>query len=118
MLAEKKIAGILLEAKPGKRRTSYILGIGINCHQQKDDFAAELQKTATSIDIQSRSVCDRNSIAKSLLSSLAWFSAGVFTVGAGSNLCPKELALAGDFGMITAIAMSFIAAVQTARLAS
>ena len=47
-----------------------------------------------------------------------WFSAGVFTVGAGSNLCPKELALAGDFGMITAIAKSFIAAVQTARLAS
>ncbi len=70
MLAQKKIAGILLEAKPGKRRTSYIIGIGINCHQRKDDFASELRKTATSIDIPSRSVCDRNLIAKALLSSL------------------------------------------------
>lgn len=44
-----------------------------------------------------------------------WFSAGAFAVGAGSNLCPKELALAGEFGKITAIAKSFIAAVQAAR---
>ena len=44
-----------------------------------------------------------------------WFSAGAFAVGAGSNLCPKELALAGEFGKITAIARSFIAAVQAAR---
>jgi len=47
-----------------------------------------------------------------------WFSAGAFAVGAGSNLCPKELALAGEFGKITAIAKSFIAAVQAARLES
>lgn len=44
-----------------------------------------------------------------------WFSAGAFAVGAGSNLCPKELALAGEFGKITAIAKNFIAAVQAAR---
>ena len=44
-----------------------------------------------------------------------WFAAGAFAVGAGSNLCPKELALAGEFGKITDIAKNFMAAVQTAR---
>ena len=44
-----------------------------------------------------------------------WFAAGAFAVGAGSNLCPKELALAGEFEKITAIARRFISAVQTAR---
>lgn len=44
-----------------------------------------------------------------------WFSAGAFAVGAGSNLCPKELAMAGKFGEITAIAKKFISAVHTAR---
>lgn len=44
-----------------------------------------------------------------------WFAAGAFAVGAGSNLCPKDLAVAGEFGKITAIAKKFISAVQTAR---
>jgi 2-dehydro-3-deoxyphosphogluconate aldolase/(4S)-4-hydroxy-2-oxoglutarate aldolase len=44
-----------------------------------------------------------------------WFAAGAFAVGAGSNLCPKELAVAGEFGKITAIAKKFISAVHTAR---
>jgi 2-dehydro-3-deoxyphosphogluconate aldolase/(4S)-4-hydroxy-2-oxoglutarate aldolase len=47
-----------------------------------------------------------------------WFSAGAFAVAAGSNLCPKELALAGEFGKITAIAKNFIASVQAARYTS
>lgn len=33
-----------------------------------------------------------------------WFAAGAFAVGAGSNLCPKELAAAGRFAEITEIA--------------
>ena len=44
-----------------------------------------------------------------------WFAAGAFAVGAGSNLCPKELAIAGEFGKITAIARNFVSALQTAR---
>ena len=44
-----------------------------------------------------------------------WFAAGAFAVGVGSNLCPKELAVAGEFGKITAIAKKFISAVHTAR---
>ncbi len=71
ILNGKKVAGILLESKIIKGRTAYILGIGINCHQKKNAFPPELQTTATSINIESRSICDRVSLAKRLLTSLA-----------------------------------------------
>lgn len=70
ILNGKKIAGILLESKTINDHTAYILGIGINCHQKKKSFPSELQKTATSIDIESGSICDRISLARRLLSSL------------------------------------------------
>jgi 2-dehydro-3-deoxyphosphogluconate aldolase/(4S)-4-hydroxy-2-oxoglutarate aldolase len=44
-----------------------------------------------------------------------WFEAGAFAVGAGSNLCPKALAVAGEFEQITDIARKFMAAVEQAR---
>ena len=70
ILNGKKTAGILLESKTINTHTAYILGIGINCHQQKTSFPSELQETATSIDIESGSICDRISVARRLLSSL------------------------------------------------
>lgn len=45
----------------------------------------------------------------------AWFAAGAVAVGAGSQLCPKELALAGRFDEISAIARDFMAAIAAAR---
>lgn len=45
----------------------------------------------------------------------AWFAAGAFAVGAGSKLCPKNLALAGEFDQITETAREFLAAVKKAR---
>lgn len=44
-----------------------------------------------------------------------WFDAGAFAVGAGSNLCPKNLALSGEFSKITEIAKNYMAAIKTAR---
>jgi len=86
LLDGKKVAGILLEskksgaassatpavasAKAGKAGTIFIIGIGINCHQAKDDFPPDLQKTATSIDIEANTKCDRISLAKRLLTCL------------------------------------------------
>ena len=70
ILNGKKLAGILLESKPTNYGTAYIVGIGINCHQKQDSFPAELQQTATSIDIESRSTCDRVFLAKRLLLSI------------------------------------------------
>jgi len=70
ILNGKKIAGILLESKAKDDTTVYIIGIGINCHQQETAFPAELKPIATSIDIESRTVCDRISLAKRLLTSI------------------------------------------------
>ncbi len=70
ILNGKKVAGILLESKTIKARTACILGIGINCHQKKTSFPLELRTAATSIDIESHSICDRISLAKRLLTSL------------------------------------------------
>jgi len=70
ILNGKKVAGILLESKPGNASKTYIIGIGINCHQKKDSFPDELQPTATSIDIESQVICDRISLAKRLLTSI------------------------------------------------
>lgn len=44
-----------------------------------------------------------------------WFRAGVFAVGAGSQLSPGKLAQEGRFAEITAVAARFAAAVAAAR---
>ena len=67
MLDGRKVAGILLESKPNG---ACIIGIGINCHQKPDSFAAELQPIATSIDIETNSTTDRISLARRLLISI------------------------------------------------
>ena len=70
LIGEKKIAGILVESKSGKGHFNYVIGIGINCHQKKNSFPPELHDIATSIDIESKTVCDRVSLSKRLLVSL------------------------------------------------
>lgn len=44
-----------------------------------------------------------------------WIAAGAVAVGAGSNLCPTSLAKEGRFGVITAIARTFVQALERAR---
>ena len=66
-LNAKKVAGILLESKTYDYGQAYIIGIGINCHQQKDSFPPELKSIATSIDIETRTTSNRISLAKRLL---------------------------------------------------
>ena len=67
----RKIAGILLESRPTRKAGDYVIGIGINCHQTDEFFAnADLDMPATSIDLASGSVVDRNLLAAELLNSL------------------------------------------------
>lgn len=78
ILNNKKVAGILVESKKAGpstalragKHTAYIIGIGINCHQSKQDFPAELRKIATSIDIETGGGIDRISLIKRLLTSI------------------------------------------------
>ena len=44
-----------------------------------------------------------------------WFKAGVVAVGAGSELCPPQLAKDGKFAEITKLAAEFVQVVKTAR---
>ena len=74
-LNDKKAAGILLESTAYNEHTAFIIGIGINCHQNKEDFPPELQQTATSIDIETGALCDRNVVAKRLLASVDYWLA-------------------------------------------
>ena len=67
ILNEKKVAGILVEAKTTKGSTDYVLGIGINCHQRPETLPEEIKDTATSIDIESKTTCNRNLLARRLL---------------------------------------------------
>jgi len=69
-LSGKKIAGILLESKTYDYGIAYIIGIGINCHQQKHSFPKELQNAATSLDIETKTTCSRISLARRLLARL------------------------------------------------
>jgi 2-dehydro-3-deoxyphosphogluconate aldolase/(4S)-4-hydroxy-2-oxoglutarate aldolase len=46
-----------------------------------------------------------------------WFNAGAFAVGAGSELCPRERVLAGEFDAITAQARAYVEAIAAARAA-
>ncbi len=67
----KKIAGILLESQTHNDSSDYVIGVGINCHQQKDFFEkSELQIPATSIDIESGQAVERNLLAGALLKSI------------------------------------------------
>ena len=70
ILNGKKVAGILVESKKVGRHIACVIGIGINCHQRKEDFPADLHKTATSIDIETGSKTDRISLIKRLLISV------------------------------------------------
>ncbi len=47
-----------------------------------------------------------------------WFAAGVFGVGAGSELCPPNLAKEGRFAEITEKASAFVQAVRNAQQAA
>jgi 2-dehydro-3-deoxyphosphogluconate aldolase/(4S)-4-hydroxy-2-oxoglutarate aldolase len=45
-----------------------------------------------------------------------WFSAGVVAVGAGSELCPPQLAKEGKFAEISTRAAEFVQIVKSARV--
>lgn len=69
-LNARKVAGILLESKTYDYGTACIVGMGINCHQNSESFPAELRPSATSLDMETGSTCNRISVARRLLTSL------------------------------------------------
>ncbi len=76
MLAGRKIGGILVESKQGEAARTYIIGMGVNCHQQREAFPPELRQSATSIDLAGGTRCNRTILARRVLASLDhWLTA-------------------------------------------
>jgi BirA family biotin operon repressor/biotin-[acetyl-CoA-carboxylase] ligase len=67
----RKLGGILIESRAcrdGSR--AYIVGIGINCLQQRGHLGDELVDSATSLEIESPNPVDRTALATRLLQEL------------------------------------------------
>jgi len=71
MIDGKKVAGILLESRTTDSSSNYVIGIGINCHQDERFFQDNsFQMPAASIDISTGKTVDRNLLARQLLNSI------------------------------------------------
>jgi BirA family transcriptional regulator, biotin operon repressor / biotin---[acetyl-CoA-carboxylase] ligase len=104
LLSGRKLAGVLVESTPLPKTAgqaplrAMVLGVGINCLQQRGHFAGELGPSATSLEIESPGAIDRAAVARALLARLDHHVAN-FGVAAG----PAELLSAwkshcSDFG--------------------
>jgi BirA family biotin operon repressor/biotin-[acetyl-CoA-carboxylase] ligase len=60
-VGQKKVAGALAHATTDGEGGSLVLGIGVNVHQRRDDFPAELRAAATSLALAGHTV-DRLSL--------------------------------------------------------
>ena len=77
LIGGRKACGILLESKPWPSHTAFILGIGINCHQQDKDFPPALRSSATSLDMALKTRTDRIVLARRLFAVLdQWLDIG------------------------------------------
>ena len=76
MVGNKKLGGILVEAKSIDNMTkAYVIGIGINCLQQRGHFDGPLLDIATSLDIESCLPICRTALAVTVLQALdGWLS--------------------------------------------
>lgn len=93
----KKIAGTLVEARRRQAGTAAVLGIGINCQQQQEDFGPELRDTAVSLSMVTGSAIDRTQLARHLLSELdSWIVSA--SQGQNDNLHSTWMRYCDDVG--------------------
>ena len=69
VIGGKKLAGILVESRQFEGQ-DYVIGIGVNCQQQKSDFPLKLQGTATSIRQECGREVDRIKLGQEILREL------------------------------------------------
>jgi BirA family transcriptional regulator, biotin operon repressor / biotin---[acetyl-CoA-carboxylase] ligase len=70
LLSGRKVAGILVETKAFGTHKACVVGVGINCHQRAEGFPPDLRTAATSLDLETGTVVDRNVLARRLLTIL------------------------------------------------
>lgn len=73
LLADRKTAGILVESRKIRDQAWSVIGIGINVHQSKETFAeAVYLPPATSLDIETGQLLNRNHLVSQLLERLEY----------------------------------------------
>lgn len=81
VIGNQKLGGILTELglEPGSGRVSYaVIGIGINCAQQADDFPPEIRQIATSLNMACGNPIDPMLLAAHMIRALHRMDAGIF----------------------------------------
>lgn len=67
----RKAAGILVESRPERSGRDYVVGIGINCHQDAAFFGRmSLRGPATSLDMEGDGPVERNVLAADVLNAV------------------------------------------------
>jgi BirA family biotin operon repressor/biotin-[acetyl-CoA-carboxylase] ligase len=69
LIGGKKVAGILVETRPG-RNPFAVIGIGLNVNHTVENFPQELKDRATSLAMADGTPFDRTAVASSLLAEL------------------------------------------------
>lgn len=76
VIHSRKVGGVLVEASrpvdmARRNMRDVVIGVGINCNQQPEDFSAELRNKAASLRIESGHSVDRNRILAVLIERLS-----------------------------------------------
>ena len=80
VIGTKKLGGILVEMSVDKGMVEYaVVGIGINCLQQPEDFHPEIRHMATSLSIASGKAVAPEKLAAAMVESLYILSLTLFT---------------------------------------
>jgi BirA family biotin operon repressor/biotin-[acetyl-CoA-carboxylase] ligase len=77
LVSGRKLGGILVEARVYHNEVqAYVVGLGINCLQQKGHIPVDLAEKATSLELESRQGIDRDAVAIAVLQELdRWLAA-------------------------------------------
>jgi BirA family biotin operon repressor/biotin-[acetyl-CoA-carboxylase] ligase len=67
MLSQRKVCGVLVEARSVGTRIFLVAGIGINVHHRPEDFLPEVRRRAASIEGESGAAVDRSLLFARLL---------------------------------------------------
>ncbi len=72
-VAGRKIAGVLIECRIIDQNIFYVIGVGINCTQKREDFDPEFRDSACSLQELSAARVDRIATARCFLSRLDYW---------------------------------------------
>jgi len=74
LLGHRKVAGVLVESKPGAGGASrLVVGIGVNCQGTSADFPPDLRDQATTLSQESSRLVDQELLLRAILANLDRF---------------------------------------------